>query len=206
MKIKKSNPRFKLQRRLMTELPGLGKAGALERRPYPPGQHGQNRIKYSEHRLQLEEKQKIRIHYGLREEQLIRLVKLAKKTDNKWCDSLINMLEKRLDNIIFRGGLAKSIASASQLISHGKILVNGKKVNIRSYIVKKQDLISLKQTAFQNQAYLQAKQTPRLPMPEWISKTESDTEVSLKLNDEPTIESIPFPLDESLVISYYSKV
>jgi small subunit ribosomal protein S4 len=206
MNSKNKIPRFKLQRRLMVELPGLGKSGALERRPYPPGEHGQKRIKYSEHRLQLEEKQKIRIHYGLREEQLIRIVKKAKKSDGRWCDSLINLLEKRLDNIVFRGGFAQSIAAASQLISHGKILVNGKKVNIRSYTVKMTDIVSLKQSTLKNQAYLNAKQSPRLPLPDWLTKNETVSAASLSLNDEPTFNAVPFALDESLVTSYYSKV
>ncbi|OFZ30089.1 MAG: 30S ribosomal protein S4 [Bdellovibrionales bacterium RIFCSPHIGHO2_01_FULL_40_29] len=205
MNPKNKIPRFKLQRRLMVELPGLGKAGALDRKPYPPGQHGQRRIKYSEHRLQLEEKQKIRIHYGLREEQLIRLVKKAKKSDSRWCHALINSLEKRLDNIIFRGGFAQSIASANQLISHGKILINGKKVTIRSYTVKQRDLVSLKASALQNQAYLFAKHSPRLPLPDWLTKTESDTEATLRINAEPAFDAVPFALDESLVTSYYSK-
>jgi small subunit ribosomal protein S4 len=200
------NPRFKLQRRLMVELPGLGKAGALERKPYPPGEHGQKRIKYSESRLQLEEKQKVRIHYGLREEQLIRIVKKAKKSNSRWCDSLINLLEKRLDNIIFRGGFAQSIAAAGQLVSHGKILVNGKKVNIRSYTVNLSDIVSLRPSALENQAYLFAKQSPRLPLPDWLTKIETEFEASLKLIDEPTFHAIPFELDESLVTSYYSKV
>lgn len=206
MNSKNRTPRFKVQRRLMVELPGLGKAGALERRPYPPGQHGQKRIKYSEHRLQLEEKQKVRLHYGLREAQLVRIVKKAKKSKSRWCDSLINLLEKRLDNLVFRGGFAQSIPAANQLISHGKILVNGSKVNVRSYTVKVSDVISLKKSALSNQAYLQAKQSPRLPLPNWIAKNENDNEAQLKLIDEPTFESVPFALDEALVTSYYSKV
>ncbi|MFZ3231409.1 MAG: 30S ribosomal protein S4 [Pseudobdellovibrio sp.] len=206
MNPKNKIPRFKLQRRLMVELPGLGKVGALDRKPYPPGQHGQSRIKYSEYRLQLEEKQKIRIHYGLREEQLIRIVKKAKKSNSRWCDSLINLLEKRLDNIVFRGGFAQSIAAANQLISHGKILVNGKKVNIRSYTVKSDELIALKKSALQEQTYYNANQSPRLPLPEWLTKNETDGIVTLKINEEPTLRAVPFFLDESLVTSYYSKV
>jgi small subunit ribosomal protein S4 len=206
MKQKNKNARFKLQRRLMTELPGLGKAGALERKPYPPGQHGQQRIKYSEYRLQLEEKQKIRIHYGLREEQLLRLVKKSKKIQSRWCEALINLLEKRLDNIVFRSGLAQSIASASQLISHGKILINGKKVNIRSYTVQKTDVVTLKPTALGNQAYLFAKHSPRLTLPDWILKLETDLAVSVSLSDEPDLKAVPFIFDEGLVTSYYSKV
>lgn len=200
------SPRFKLQRRLMTELPGLGKAGALERKPYPPGQHGMNRIKYSEFRLQLEEKQKLRHHYGIREEQLLRLVKIAKKSQSRWAEKLINLLEKRLDNFIFRGGFATSIRAANQLISHGKILVNNKKVNIRSYTVRTSDVVSLKPGSFENQSYLLAKSSPRLPLPDWITKVETDSSATLKLNDEPDLKAVPFFFDDSLMTSYYSKV
>lgn len=208
--MKESNakmPRFKQQRRLMVDLPGLGKAGALERKPYPPGQHGAKRIKYSDYRLQLEEKQKIRIHYALREEQLILLVKKAKKSKlGRWCDTLINLLEKRLENVVFRAGLAPSIAAAGQMVSHGKILVNGKKVSIRSYRLKKDDVITMKPDALEHQNYIQAKQSPRLPLPDWIVKVETETSCTVRLNDEPGMQSVPFPLDEGLVTSYYSKV
>ncbi len=118
---KKLNPRFKIQRRLLTELPGLGKAGALERKPYPPGEQGLKRKKYSEYALQLEEKQKIRFHYGLRESQLGKNVQLAKRESSQdWVSYLIGLLERRLDNVVFRLGFAPSIAAASQLISHRK--------------------------------------------------------------------------------------
>lgn len=199
-------PRFKLQRRLMTELPGLGKAGALERKPYPPGQHGLQRIKYSDYRLQLEEKQKVRIHYNLREEQLLRMVKKAKKSKSEaWMSSLINLLEKRLENVIFRSGFAVSQASAAQMISHGHVMVNGKKVSIRSAGVKVGDQITLNSKGLANQIYLQAKQSPRLPIPDWIEKTETDTSATTTLKDEPKLDAVPFPFNDSLVTSYYSK-
>lgn len=199
--------RFKLQRRLLTELPGLGKAGALERRPYPPGQHGGKRIKYSDYRLQLEEKQKIRVHYNVREEQLIRLVKLAKKdkSGGKWISSLVNILEKRLDNIVFRAGFAPSMRSASQMISHGQVQVNNKKVTIRSQKLKVGDVISITAKGLNNQIYLQAKVNPRLQTPDWLDKNVSDTAASVTLKDEPSLEAVPFAFDEALVTSYYSK-
>lgn len=199
--------RYKLQRRLLTELPGLGKAGALERRPYPPGQHGGKRIKYSDYRLQLEEKQKIRVHYNVREEQLIRLVKLAKKdkSGGKWISSLINILEKRIDNIVFRAGFAPSMRSASQMISHGQVQVNGKKVNIRSQKLKVGDVISITTKGLNNQIFLQAKVNPRLQMPDWLDKNVSDTAASVTLKDEPDLAAVPFAFDEALVTSYYSK-
>ncbi|MBC7467062.1 MAG: 30S ribosomal protein S4 [Bdellovibrio sp.] len=204
---KGKDPRFKLQRRLLTELPGLGKAGALERRPYPPGQHGARRIKYSDYRLQLEEKQKVRIHYNLREEQLIRLVKKAKKKKaTKWISTLINILERRLENIIFRAGFAPSQAAAAQLISHGQVYVNNKKVTIRSAEVKKGDRISLSPKGLKNQIYTYIKSAPRLPNPDWLEKTDSDEQAFVILKDDPNLETIPFAFDDSLVTSYYSKV
>lgn len=199
--------RFKLQRRLLTELPGLGKAGALERRPYPPGQHGGKRIKYSDYRLQLEEKQKIRVHYNVREEQLIRLVQLAKKSKSggKWISALINILEKRIDNIVFRAGFAPSMRAASQMISHGQVLVNNKKVNIRSAKVKVGDVVSITTKGMNNQIYLHSVQSPRLQLPDWLDKNVTDAKASVTLKDEPDLGAVPFAFDEALVTSYYSK-
>lgn len=205
MKSKVKTPRFKIQRRLMTELPGLGKPGALERRPYPPGQHGQKRRKYSEFGLQLEEKQKLRFHYGLHEEQLRRMIKKAKKsTETNWAETLINLLEKRIDNVVFRLGFASSIPAAKQLISHGKVLVNGKKLDVCSAVIKVGDIVSLKPEAYQNQVYLQAKQSLRLPLPSFIVKETKDNIETGRLTDEPKLDAVPFPFEPGLVISYYS--
>ncbi|MDG0815615.1 30S ribosomal protein S4 [Bdellovibrio svalbardensis] len=205
MKRKGKTPRFKTQRRLLMELPGMGKAGAMERKPYPPGQHGQRRRKYSEFGLQLEEKQKIRFHYGVREEQFRRLIKKAQKSSNSnWVEALVNLLEKRLDNVVFRLGFAVSVPAAKQMVSHGKVLVNGKKVNIGSQIIKVGDVITLKPDAYENQTYLQAKQSPRLPLPSFMMKEEKGGVESGRLIDEPNIEAVPFAFDAGLVISYYS--
>lgn len=198
-------PRYKRQRRLLTELPGMGKAGALERRPYPPGQHGLQRRKYSEFALQLEEKQKLRFHYGLREEQFRRLIIKAKKSKaTNWVEALVNILEKRLDNVVFRLGFAPSIPAARQLVSHGKVFVNGKKVNIGSQIIRVGEKISLKEDAYQSQVYLQAKQTPRLPLPSFMSKEEVSGKEEGRLTDEPNLEAVPFAFEPGLVIGYYS--
>lgn len=205
MKKTGKTPRFKKQRRLLVELPGLGKAGALERRPYPPGQHGQRRKKYSEYGLQLEEKQKLRYHYGVREEQFRRLINKAKKSSSgNWVETLVNILEKRLDNIVFRLGFASSIPAASQLISHGKVLVNGKKVNIRSQILRVGDQVTLVDKAFENQVYLQAHQAPRLPLADFLDKTKNRDKEIGKIIDEPKIESVPFAFEPGLIIGYYS--
>lgn len=205
MKRKGKTPRYKRQRRLLTELPGMGKAGALERRPYPPGQHGLQRRKYSEFALQLEEKQKLRFHYGLREEQFRRMINKAKRSKaTNWVEALVNILEKRLDNVVFRLGFAPSIPAAKQMISHGKVLVNGKKVNIASQIVSVGEKITLKPEAYENQIYLQAKQSPRLPLPTFMSKEEVSGKEEGRLTDEPNLEAVPFAFEPGLVIGYYS--
>ncbi|MEK2646506.1 30S ribosomal protein S4 [Bdellovibrio sp. BCCA] len=205
MKRKGKTARFKRQRRLLTELPGMGKAGALERRPYPPGQHGLQRRKYSEFALQLEEKQKLRFHYGIREEQFRRMIVKAKKSAaTNWVEALVNLLEKRLDNVVFRLGFATSISAAKQLVSHGKVLVNGKKVNIASQIIRVGDKITLKPEAYENQVYMQAKQTPRLPLPTFMMKEEIGGKEEGRLTDEPNLEAVPFAFEPGLVIGYYS--
>ncbi len=205
MKRKGKVARFKRQRRLLTELPGMGKSGALERRPYPPGQHGLRRRKYSEFALQLEEKQKLRYHYGVREEQFRRIITRAKKSQStNWVESLVNLLEKRLDNVVFRLGFAPSIPAAKQLVSHGKVLVNGKKVNIASQTIKVGDLITLSASGYTNQVYLQASQNPRLPFPSYMVKEDVQGMPQGRLQDEPTLEAVPFAFEPGLVIGYYS--
>src|SRR5690606_27407623 len=109
---------FKIQRRLGVELPGLGKAGALERRPYGPGMHGMKRKKLSDYTIRLMEKQKVMFHYGLREKQLRNLVSKCKKdTSKSWVDTLIIKLESRIDNVIFRLNWAPSIMAARQMVT-----------------------------------------------------------------------------------------
>ena len=133
--------RYKIQRRLGTELPGLGKSGALERRPYPPGENGNKRKKYSDFALRLEEKQKLRFHYGLKEEQLRRFIRDSKRgSGSNWVNKLVGRLETRIDNLVFRLGFAPSIRSARQLISHGHILVDDKKLTISSAVLKSAQL------------------------------------------------------------------
>lgn len=198
-------PRFKRQRRLGTELPGLGKAGALDRRPYPPGQHGNQRRKLSEYALRLEEKQKILFHYGIREEQLRRFVrdsKRGKATD--WVDTLIGRLERRLDNLVFRLGFAPSIRSARQLVLHGHVLVDGKKVTIGSAVVEKGSQVSLTPAASKGTLMLQAKASPRLELPDYLGKeVVGDSEVGT-VRDIPHAHDVPFPFETGLLAEYYA--
>lgn len=198
---------WKVQRALLTELPGLGKPGAMERRPYPPGQHGQARRKFSEFGLRLREKQKILFHYGLREEQLRRIVKKAKAgraTD--WLSTLISLLETRVDNVVFRLGFAPSMAAARQLVRHNHVLVDGERLNIPSAQIKKGSKISLTSQAYQGVVYTTSIRQPRLILPDWLELTKVGENHVGQLKFAPGSDAVPFPLDGRLVTEFYSSV
>ena len=197
--------RFKTQRRLGTELPGLGKSGALERRPYPPGESGNKRKKYSDYALRLEEKQKLRYHYVLKERQLRRFIRNAKQGQSShWVNKLISLLEKRLDNVVFRLGFAPSIPAARQLINHGHVLLDGKKADIPSILIKEGQELSLKEKSLKNQIVLQGLQNPRLEMPDFLRKEEKKGKIVGILQAQPNIEHIPFPFNTGLFTEYYA--
>lgn len=199
---------FKIQRRLGVELPGLGKAGALERRPYGPGMHGMKRKKLSDFTIRLMEKQKVRFHYGIREGQLVNLVKKAKKDKSRaWVDTMVIMLESRIDNVIFRLNWAPSIPAARQMVSHGHILVNGKKLTVGSATVKPGDEITITDKGAKSGNYLQAKAKPRLSaIPAYLSTEKDGEKEKAKVMAEPLPEDIPFPFEKRLVIEYYWKI
>lgn len=198
-------PRFKTQRRLGTELPGLGKAGALERKPYPPGEHGMKRRKYSNFALQLEEKQKVLKNYCLREKQLRRFIRDAKKgTSANWVNQLAGRLELRLDNTVFRLNLAPSVRAARQMISHGHVLVNGKKVDVGSMVLKVGDEISIRDKSQEHQVYMHAKDNPRMEVPSHLTKETKDNKEVGKVLNIPGLEAIPFPFQSGLFTEYYS--
>jgi small subunit ribosomal protein S4 len=199
--------KFKLQRSLGIELPGLGKAGALERRPYGPGVHGNKRKKVSDYAVRLKEKQKLVYHYGLRESQLITYVKQAKKNKTRaWMETLVMNLETRLNNVIFRLNWAPSILAASQMVSHGQVLVNGKKVDRASFIVKKGDVLSLSDKGYNNQLYKQSQETPRLPSVPACFTIEGTDKKKATMAEVPMATDIPFEFQPQLVTEYYWKV
>ncbi len=202
---KQSFARFKIQRRFGMEFPGLGKKGALERRPYPPGESGNKRRKYSDFALRLEEKQKIRFHYVLREHQLRRFIRNAKKgQSSNWVEKLAGLLERRLDNVIFRLGIAPSMLSARQLVRHGHVLVNNKKVDIPSYVIHTGDQVSVTQKGLLNQNVIQATTQPRLDLPDFLTKEEKDGKPVGTLQDIPGVGHIPFTFDAGLFTEYYA--
>ena len=145
----KSRPRLKILRRFGVQLPGLTRKSA-EKKPYPPGQHGQSqtkRRKTSEFRRLLEEKQKVRFNYGVSEGQLRRYLGLARKMAGRTGDNLLAVLERRLDNVVFRLGMAASRREARQMVAHGHMQVNGRKVSVPSYIVKVGEEVALRATS-----------------------------------------------------------
>lgn len=196
--------RFKIQRSLGVELPGLGKAGALERRPYGPGQHGNKRKKISDYAVRLKEKQKLRYHYGLREGQLVNYVKKAKKNKSRaWMETLLITLESRLANVVFRLNWAPSMLAAYQLVSHGHILVNGKKVNVAGQILDKGDVVTITDKGAASLNYMQAQATPRLPSIPACFTVEGKT---AKVVDLPLPADIPFEYEGQLVTEFYWKI
>lgn len=198
-------PRFKIQRRLGLELPGLGKPGAIDRKNYPPGEHSSKRRKLSNYALQLEEKQKILNNYCLREKQLRRFIRDSKKgSSSNWVNSLAGLLERRLDNVLFRLNLAPSVRAARQMIGHGHVLVNGKKCSIGSAVLKVGDTVSLKDGSYEHQCYLRAKDNPRMDVPDYLTKETKDNKESGKVINTPGLEHIPFPFQSGLFTEYYS--
>jgi small subunit ribosomal protein S4 len=197
-----TGPRVKVMRALGVELPGLS-AKKTERRPYPPGQHGQARRKLSEYGLRLREKQKVRANYGVGERQLRRVMTEARASSGVTGAKLIELLERRLDNVLFRAGFARTIPSARQLVAHGHVLVDGKRVDIPSFRVSPGQTISLREKS-QKIAPVEAglTRTDMLP-PSWLEINKEGR--SAKMTVVPDDQSVPFALQVQLVIEYYSQ-
>lgn len=202
MKPKTSSVRkFRMQRRLNVDLPGLGKPGALDRRPFPPGQHGSSRRKPSEYSLRLYEKQKLIGHYSLTERQLQRFVRDARQAATNWISELSRRLELRLDNLVFRLQMAPSIKAARQLVRHGHVLLNGKKANIGSIVCKVGDEIKIKDSAHQHPSLLQSESRPRLDLPAYLEKSDH---FNGKIVAEPSTADVPFVYNDRLIAEYYA--
>jgi small subunit ribosomal protein S4 len=177
---------------------------AMERRPYPPGEHGRGRIKETEYLLQLREKQKAKRIYGVLEKQFRRYYEKASRQKGITGENLLFLLEKRLDNVVYRGGLASSRSDARQLVRHGHILVNGRKVNIPSFQVRVGDVIELKEKSRDLTRVLQAiKLAEGRPVVPWL-KVDHDKR-RIEVIAEPRREDIDIPVKESLIVELYSK-
>lgn len=199
-----TGPRLKIVRRFGQHLPGLTRKSA-ENRPYPPGQHGLGRRpKPSGFRLRLEEKQKLRHNYGLSERQLRKYFRRAASSKGDTGQRLLQLLESRLDNVVFRAGFAPTIPAARQLVTHGHMRINGKKCDIPSYIVRAGDLISIKEKSQKIPVVVETFPAPTLEVPSYLSREDGKMEVTY--NALPTRDDIPLDIQENLIIEHYSRV
>lgn len=177
---------------------------AIERRNYPPGQHGQGRPKFSEYSIQLREKQKVKRMYGLLESQFRRTFFEAARTKGITGETLLILLERRLDNATYRVGFASSRAEARTLVRQGHILVNGKKVNIPSYSVRVGDVISIREKSRQMGRVLTALDgAQRRGVPDWAELDRESFSGRIKIF--PTRSDITMPINEKLIVELYSK-
>jgi small subunit ribosomal protein S4 len=175
---------------------------ALERRNFPPGQHGQGRKKVSEYGLQLREKQKAKRFYGVQETQFRNLFDKAARKTGKTGENLLIMLETRLDNVVFRLGFAASRKEARQLVVHGHFTINGKKATIPSMAVKAGDVIAVKEKSTSSPKFKEIKDMT-IAVPAWMSVDVNKLEGQVLAI--PTREQIDTPIAEHLIVELYSK-
>lgn len=176
----------------------------LERRAFAPGQHGKTRAKPSEYCLQLREKQKLRRMYGIGERQFKLYFIRASRKKGVTGDLLLQMLERRLDSVVFRIGFSVGRRTARQIVRHGHIMVNGRKVNIPSYLVKSGDVISVKETGNSRKMIASNMElTSGRPVPEWLSLDKQ--QFTAKVLRLPQRSDISVPVDEHMIVELYSK-
>lgn len=176
---------------------------ALERRSYAPGQHGQSRKKTSEYGLQLRAKQQARRYYGINESQFHKYFLMAERKQGMTGENLLRICESRLDNVVYLLGWANSRAEARQLVLHNHYLVNGKKVNIPSILLKAGDTLTIKEGSRDSEKIKAVLETNGArPVPQWLDKA-SDYEA--KIINLPDREMIAAPVEEHLIVEFYSK-
>ncbi|QHS23034.1 30S ribosomal protein S4 [Virgibacillus sp. MSP4-1] len=192
---------WKKSRRYGISLSGTGKE--LEKRPYAPGQHGPNqRKKQSEYGLQMQEKQKLRFLYGLNERQFRSIFDQAGKMKGVHGENFMILLESRLDNLVYRLGLARTRAQARQLVNHGHITVDGGRVDIPSYRVKPGQVIGVREKS-QNLAIIEEAMEVNTFVPEYLSFDENKLEGTY--NRYPERSELPSEINEALIVEYYSR-
>ena len=203
---KRLNSKHKVDRRLKVNLWGRPKS-PFNTRGYPPGQHGQRKSsKPSDYGVQLNAKQKLKSYYGnMNERQFRNVYKKAMMKKGNSAENLIGLLERRLDAIIYRAKLATTIFSARQIINHGHVKVNNKKVNISSYLVKEEDTIEIRDKSKQLAFIDVALANKEREVPEYLQVDEKNKKV--KFVRVPKFEEVPYPviMEPNLVIEYYSR-
>ena len=197
-----TGPATRVSRRLRVDL--VGGDMAFERRPYPPGQAGRNRIKESEYLLQLQEKQKAKYTYGVLERQFRRYYAEANRLPGKTGDNLVILLESRLDNVVYRAGLARTRRQARQLVSHGHFTVNGKNINVPSYKVTQYDISDVRDRSKKMEWFEDAQDALiDANVPAWLQVV-PDT-LRILVHQLPERAQIDIPLQEQLIVELYSK-
>lgn len=196
-----TGPRLRVMRALGTELPGLSRK-ALGERNHPPGQHGLRQRRKSDYGLKLIEKQKLRFNYGLTEGQLRRLFKEARRSRMATGERLLQLLESRLDNAVFRAGFAPTGIAARQLVCHRHVLLNGKAVNIPSIRIKPGDTISLTDKARGMPMVIESTNEPALTRPEWLDVNAKAG--SAVITRTPEADEVPFPVNVQDVVEFYA--
>lgn len=198
-----TGPLTKKSRRLGIDL--VGGDAAFEKRPYPPGQHGRARVKESEYRNQLLEKQKARYTYGVLEKQFRKYYELASRRPGKTGDNLLQILESRLDNVVYRAGFARTRRHARQLVNHGHFVVNGVKTDIPSFQVTKHDIIDVKTKSLETTPFIVARETwDKDTVPAWLDVSPDRGRVLV--HGQPVREQITVPINEQLIVEFYSKI
>jgi small subunit ribosomal protein S4 len=197
-----TGPRTKVSRRAR-QLLDENKAKYYDRRPYPPGQHGRGRIRESQYQIQLREKQKLKFMYGVLEKQFRRYYRNAAKGSGITGTALLVILETRLDNVVYRSGLASTRPQARQLVNHGHFLVNDKRVDIPSYQVRAGDVITVKERSNNILPIQHAIDTVGRTVPEWIDVNPGDRKITI--DSLPSREQIDTEIKEQLIVELYSK-
>jgi small subunit ribosomal protein S4 len=196
-----TGPRVRILRALGVALPGLsGKSS--DKRPHPPGQHGPRlRRKFSLYAQRLREKQKLRFHYGVTERQLRTAARVAARSRERTGTALVQLLERRLDNVIFRAGLARTIPAARQLVTHGHVLANGRPLDIPSARLRRGDVVTVRPSG-RTAVELQRAKGVALARPDWLEV--SDDALSVRLVGLPDESAVPFPIELGLIVEFYS--
>ncbi len=201
-----TGPKARVSRRLGVNIWGTaGETKALDRRPYPPGEHGRGRRRSqnSEYLLQLQEKQKARFTYGITEKQFRNAYGEASRQKGVTGENLLRLLELRLDNIVYRAGWGATRPQARQFVNHGHVNVNGRRVNIPSYRARKGDVIELREKSREMVTFRWNLDVLDRQAPAWLDPEDGGQQVTVR--EAPTREQIEIPVREQLIVELYSK-
>ncbi len=196
-------PKSKLSRREGIDLFGTGGQSLQRRIEQPPGEHGRKPARRgpSDYKRQLREKQKAKRIYGMREKPFRRFVDLARRQPEQTGTALFKLLERRLDSVVFRGGFARSLPMARQMVNHGHVTVDGRKVDIPSFLVEPGMVIALDGRARKMPDVKWAIEAPAVMIPSWLSADDEE----IRMIDFPTREEVPHQIEDNLIIEFYSR-